>query len=83
MVTIDASTPQLKVVQKWIDAYIALDVGKIDPLFSKGYKHQILPKSIGLGEETKEEYAQRFGRVLPVFSKFEVRDQITAFVSAG
>lgn len=82
MASIDASTPQLRAAQKWIDAYIALDVGKVDAVFSKNYKHQTLPlKSIGLPEETKEEYTQRYGGLLPVFTKFEVRiqQQMTVF----
>lgn len=73
MATIDASTPQLRVAQRWIDAYAALDTNKINSLFSKDYKHQTLPKSTGLPEETKEEYIKRFGELLPVFTKFQVR----------
>jgi len=73
MVTIDASTPQLKAAQKWIDAYAAIDFGKIDAVTAKNYKHQTLPKSIGLPEETKEEYTKRLSGMLPLFTKFEVR----------
>lgn len=73
MVVIDTGTPQLKVAQRWIDAYVALDTNKISTLFSKNYRHQMLPKSIGLPEETEEEYIQRLGVMLPVFVKFDVR----------
>jgi len=73
MVVIDASSPQLKVLQKWIDAYVAIDLDEIKAVTSKKYKHQTLPKSIGLPEETKEEYTQRLAVMLPMFTKFEVR----------
>lgn len=75
MVHIDASTPQLEVVQKWFDAYISLDINRINALLSKNYKHQTSPKSVGLPEETKEEYIKRLGGMLPVFIKFDVRIQ--------
>ena len=58
---VNANAPQLKAAQKWIDAYVALDAEKINTVFSKNYKHQTFPKSLGLPEETKEEYFQRFG----------------------
>jgi len=54
------------------EAYAAIDLGKIDMVTSKIYKHQTLPKSIGLPEETKEEYIQRLAGTLPLFTKFEV-----------
>jgi len=73
MVSIDVSTPQLKATQKWIEAYAAIDLGKINVVTSKNYKHQTLPKSIGLPEETKEEYIRRLTGTLPLFTKFEVR----------
>jgi hypothetical protein len=76
MDTADACTSQLKVVQKWIDAYSSLDIGKINSVVSKNYKHRTLPKSTGLPEETKEEYIQRFGGMLPMYTKFEVRARV-------
>ena len=71
--TIDPVTPQLKAARRWIDAYNTLDINEIDGLFPKNYKHLTLPKSMGLPEETKEEYLQRYGGFLSVFTKFEVR----------
>ena len=85
MVTIDTSTPQLEATQKWIDAYVAVDVGKIGAVTSKNYKHQALPKSIGLPEETKEEYTKRLAEIFPLIIRFEVRTQhqATAPMLAG
>lgn len=75
MSTIDTSTPQLKAAQKWIDAYIALDMDVIDNLLPKCYKHQVFPKSIGLPEEMKEEYIQRLGGLVAALTESKVRNQ--------
>lgn len=68
----NASTPQLKTTQKWIDAYIALDMKKISGLLSKNYKHETSPKTLGIPEETKDEYLQRLGGMIPSFIKLDV-----------
>ena len=71
LATIVGNTPQLKFAQKWIDAHIARDC-KIDALFSKDYKHQTLPESLGLPEETREEYMKRYEGIIQVVTKMEV-----------
>ena len=75
MVNIEATTPQLKVFQKWIDAFSSLDITKIDPILSKNYIHETFPKSIGLPDETKEENIKRHEETLRAMSKLEVRTQ--------
>jgi len=69
------NTPQLKATQKLIDAYTTRDISKIGAVFSRDYRHQTLPKSIGPPEEGREEYIKRCGGLLPSFTKFEVRIQ--------
>ena len=39
MANFDASTPQLKVVKKWLDAYVTLDADKIGSAVSKKIDH--------------------------------------------
>ena len=73
MVNIDATTPQLKVFQKWIDVFPSLDITRIDPFLSRNYIHETFPKSIGLPDETKEEYIERYTRTLSSITKIEVR----------
>ena len=75
MSTIDTSTPALKAAQQWINAYIALDIDGIAKLLPKHHKHQVLPKSIGLPEESKEEYIQRLGGLLASLTDSKVRGQ--------
>ena len=72
MATINANTPQLEAVQRWIDGYCSLDLRRIELLFSKVFKHQTLPKSLVRPEETREAYLKRFGEALPMFTSFNV-----------
>jgi hypothetical protein len=74
MVSLDASTPQLKLAKKWIDAYSSLDASNLDLLLSKHYKHQTFPKSTH-PEETKEEHIKRYGGLASLITKLEVRIQ--------
>ena len=75
MANIDASTPQLKLINQWIDAYASRDASKIAPLLSKDYKHQTFPESIGEPDETKEGHVQRFGQMGSLITKLDVRLQ--------
>ena len=75
MFNIDASTPQLKALEKLLEAYASLDANNPDPSLSKNYKHETFPKSIGLPEETKEEHIERFKKTLPVLTELAVRIQ--------
>lgn len=72
MDTVNPTTPQLKLVQQWVDALVGLDTEKISVVLSKDYRHQRLPKSTGHGEETKEEYIPRLKGSLAAFTKFSV-----------
>jgi hypothetical protein len=73
MVNINANTPQLEAVQRWIDAYLSSDVRRIELLFSKDFKHQVFPKSTGRTEETREVYLKRITEEFPLFTSFVVR----------
>ena len=73
MVNVNANTPQLKALKRWLDAFESLDASKIGPTLSKNYIHETFPKSIGLPDETKEEYIERYTRTLSSITKIEVR----------
>ena len=75
MANIDATTPQLQVVKKWLDAYVARDANKIAPVLSKNYKHQTFSQSVGIPDETKEQHIKRYGGLAPSIASFEVRIQ--------
>jgi hypothetical protein len=59
MANLDASTPQLKVVKKWLDAYSSLDrqrswIRSFRNIINISHSQSIYP------DETKEEHLQRF-----------------------
>jgi hypothetical protein len=43
MASIDAPTPQLKAIKKWLDALTSLDISKVEPLISWTFKYQSFP----------------------------------------
>lgn len=73
MANFEASTPQLSVIKKWIDAYTSLDVSKVEPLLAKNYQHQSFPESTDLPDETKGQHIQKWGEILAAAAKLEVR----------
>jgi hypothetical protein len=75
MVNFDASTPQLKVVKNWIDAYLTFDIKNVEPPISKNFQYQAFPETTDLPKETKENHIERYGEILAGTSKAEVRIQ--------
>jgi hypothetical protein len=73
MSNFEASTPQLSVIKKWIDAYTSLDISKVEPLLAKNYQHQSFPESPDAPNETKGEHIQKWGEILAAAAKLEVR----------
>jgi len=76
MIDFDArvlSTPQLKAVKDWIDAYLALDINKVEPLASKNFEYQPFPETTEFLKESKEKHPETFGHFkFAAASKFEV-----------
>lgn len=72
MTNSDASTPQVEVVKKWLEAYFSLDIKGVEPLLSKNYQYQAFPESVSLSKETKEQHLERWKVALGVLTKFEV-----------
>lgn len=73
MVELDASTPQLKVVKNWIDAYCTLDMKNVEPFISKNFQYQGLPETPDLLIETGGSHIERYRGLLVAASKLEVR----------
>jgi hypothetical protein len=73
MFNIDATTPQLEAIKKFFDAYSSLDINNVGPLISKNYKFQTFPKIDDLPDETKGGHFERYGTILSLLSKLEVR----------
>ena len=73
MANFDTSTPQLKFVKRLMDAYITCDISNVELLISKQFQHEPLPESTEFHKEAKEGHVQKWGRVLSLVKKLEVR----------
>jgi len=72
MVDLDASTPQLRAIKNWLDAFISLDIKNVEPLLSKNFQYHPFPETADVPKEAKEKYMERFGGAVSVASKAEV-----------
>lgn len=75
MVTIDATTPQLKVVKSVVEAYASRDLNSSASIFSKDFKFQSFPKTAAHIEETKGKHFNNYGGVLSSYDRVEVSIQ--------
>lgn len=73
MSNISPTTPQLKLVRDWIDAYLSLDINNIQPHVSKNFQFQTFPKIANLPDETTGGYVEKFAPIFSLFSKVDVR----------
>ena len=75
MVNINATTPQLKLVKQWLEAYASRDIDKVAPVVSKDFKFQTFPKTADIPEEGKGAHLQRYRGILSALTNVEVRTQ--------
>ena len=71
----NATTPQLKVVDRFYEAYRTCDINNVGPFLSKDYTYKSLPKNSALPDMTKAEHFATYGQILASLTKFEVRIQ--------
>jgi len=72
MANFGASTPQLKAVKNWLDAYCTLDMKNVGPLISKKLPISSIPRDPHIPKETGGKHIERYRDMLSVVSKFEV-----------
>lgn len=75
MTNLEATTPQLKVIKDYFDAFVALDIKNAEPYMSKDFKYQTFPKIPDLPDATKGDYSETYGTMLSLVTKIEVRIQ--------
>ena len=73
--SINATTPQLKAVNNFVDAYLTLDLKNAEPLISKDFQFQTFPKIAGHPDQAKGAHFERYGPLFALMSKVEVRFQ--------
>ena len=71
--SINATTPQLKLLDRFYEIYRTCDLNDAAPLMSKNYVYKSFPKAPGVGDLTKEEHLALFGPMFAKLVKFEVR----------
>ncbi|KAF9779190.1 hypothetical protein BJ322DRAFT_1113547 [Thelephora terrestris] len=69
---INPTTPQLKAVKNFIDAYLTRDVKNVEPLISKDFKFQTFPKITEHPDEAKDAHFERYGPILTSLTKLEI-----------
>ena len=71
----NATTPQLKVVDRAFQAYRTCDLTNAAPILSKNFVYKPFPKVPDLGDQTKEEHLASLGPKITKLVKLEVRIQ--------
>ena len=70
---LNATTSQLKFVERLIEAYATCDLNNVEPLLSKNFKYQTFPRAAHLPDHTKGDHVEKFGPVFAAMSEIEVR----------
>ena len=81
MSSLDATTPQLKVVKNFIEAYRTSSVKNIEPLISKDFKFSSFPTIPEHPDEEKEAHLERYAPLFSLVTKLEVCTQCRGSVS--
>ena len=71
----NATTPQSKVVESFFWAVVTLDIRNVEPFISKDLKLQTFPKHAALPDEPRANFLEKYGSVLSLLKKIEVRVQ--------
>ena len=69
----NATTPQSKVVENIFKALTTLDIKNIEPFLSKDFQLETFPKIASLPDEPKAMSLERYGTLISLLTKIEVR----------
>ena len=73
MCSLNATTPQLKVLENFFDGYCTLDGKNVEPHISKlNFEFQSYPKVPNFFDGPKEQYIEKFTPVLSLVTKLDV-----------
>lgn len=65
-------SPQIKFMRSFIQAYEKRDLSQLAKYWHKNLRRIIYPRSLGLPEETKEEWAQHITELMNLWTGLEV-----------
>jgi len=71
MDSLDATTPQLKVIDLLFTAYRTRDTNNVARFLSKNFTYRALPETADLPDQTKEQHVEFFGPIFPRLAKLE------------
>ena len=69
---LDATTPQLKLIESLAKAYLTLDLKNALPLTSKDFTVRRFPKTADLPNETMEGHIEKYQAMFSLMTKFDV-----------
>ena len=69
---LDATTPQLKLIESYFKAYLTFDMSNVGALITKDFKFRTFPKIAELPDETKEGYLETYQPIFSLLAKVEV-----------
>jgi len=72
-----SASPQAKLIHDWGWGFENRDLAHIAKYLHKDYRHTHYPRSLGLPEQTKEQWLEHFGGVLALMTGNEVRAALT------
>ena len=75
MCSLNATTPQLKVVEDFLGAYCTPDIKNIEPLISKNFAYHSYPKVPNVIDGPRGQYIEKFKPVLSLLKKLDVSIQ--------
>ena len=67
------TTPQSKVVENLLRGLATLDIKNIEPSISKDFQFETFPKIASLPDEPKAVCLERYGTIISLLKKVEVR----------
>ena len=67
-----SESPQVKLMHEWGSGFRKRDLNLIVKALHKDYRHIIYPRSLGMPEQTREEWFEHFAGVIALWTDLEV-----------
>jgi len=68
----NSGSPQVKLMREWGQGFEKRDLELIAKALHKDYRHTTYPRSLGMPEETREEWLERFAGVIGLWTDLKV-----------
>ena len=68
----NSDSPQVKLMHEWGQAFHQKDLSLIAKCLHKDFRHTSYPQSLGMPEETREEWLEHFAGIISLWTDHEV-----------